>query len=133
MTRITSSMARVALVAAFAFVAACATVSPSTDRSARGLRWEGYLLRNGLRSPIAVSLPPPGEAGEGQLTAGENAVPLEHVEVTTTRVHFELPGEGVFEGTVAGDSIAGSVTGPANGAFVLSRQEPASDPYFLGP
>jgi hypothetical protein len=121
----------VILAAALMLVSACATAPARGELSAT--RWEGYVLRNGLRSRIAVSLPAPGGAGEGQLTAGDNAVPLEHVELTATRVHFELPGEGVFEGNVAGDSIAGSISGSAGGSFVLARQQSVEGPYFLGP
>jgi len=90
-------------------------------------------LRNGLRAPIAVSLPPAGEAGNGQLIAGGNAVPLERVHVTATHVHFELRGEGVFDGTIAGDSMAGTVSGATSGSFVLLRQEDQTGPYFLKP
>jgi hypothetical protein len=54
-----------------------------------------------------------------------------------TSVHFELPGEGTFEGTVAGDSMAGSISGGANGSFALKRRDANEPPwtidFMLGP
>jgi len=52
-------------------------------------------------------------------------------------VHFELPGEGVFDGSIAGDSMAGSISGETSGSFSLKHQDPASPPwnpeFILGP
>jgi len=118
-----------------AIAAVCATMSPGAraDSGRSVTRWEGHMQRNGLQSPIVVALAVGRGAGEGQLSAGDNAVPLENVSVTATRVHFELPGEAVFDGTVAGDRMAGSISGCAAGSFELSRQDDDWSPYFLGP
>lgn len=51
--------------------------------------------------------------------------------MTPTSVHFELPGEGTFEGVVAGDSMAGSIAGGANGSFALKRRDPTEPPWSI--
>lgn len=93
-------------------------------------------MRNGLRVPLAVELSESGEAWRGYLSTGDNSVPLEHLRVTPTTVHFELAGEGVFEGSIAGDAMAGSILG-ASTSFALERnaagQRDPADPYWLGP
>ena len=76
-----------------------------------------------------------GRDWTGRFSAGENSVALQDVRVTSTSVHFELPGEGTFEGAVAGDRIAGSISGPTSGSFSLTRSQ---DPnwtidFMLGP
>jgi hypothetical protein len=54
---------------------------------------------------------------------GNSSLPIDHVRVTELGVHFELPGEGIFDGTVAGNRMAGSVSGSsAQGAFALTRE-----------
>jgi hypothetical protein len=48
---------------------------------------------------------------------------IQGARATVTGVHFEVPGEGVFDGTVAKDSMAGSVSGgAASGSLSLSRE-----------
>lgn len=124
------------LIGFIALTAGCATIgTPTEDRPGEG-RWQGYVLRNGLRSPITVELSQVGDQWDGRLSTGDNAVPLDHVRMTATSVHFELPGDGVFDGAIAGDEMAGAISGGANGSFQLSRDVGASrgySPYFLGP
>src|ERR1700704_537702 len=93
-----------------ALLAACsgAQPRPQSEEATSG-RWQGFLLRNGLREPVAVDLTYASSAWDGRLSAGDNSVP------------FELPGEGVFDGAVAGNSMAGSVSGPTSGSFSLMR------------
>ena len=65
------------------------------------------------------------------VVAGCAGMPLEHVRATGLGVHFELPGEGAFDGTVAGNWMAGSVSGSvARGSFALTREveQPFADP-----
>jgi hypothetical protein len=123
-----------------AFLTACAGASPrpQSEGAPYGY-WQGFLERDGLREPVSVELtagePTAGRsAWDGQLSAGRSTIPLEGVRVSGNNVHFEVSGEGVFDGVVAGDSMAGSVSGPASGAFSLSRVDEADwTPYFLGP
>lgn len=124
-------MKRMVFVVVLSIAAGCSTTA--SESRARPTRWEGYMLHNGLRSPIAVDLATAENAGEGRLSGGDNAVPLENVRVTDTRVHFELPGEAVFDGTLKDARMAGSVTGCASGSFELTRHDAVLYPYFLGP
>lgn len=124
------------LIGSIVVLAGCAGLSPRADNDevASG-HWQGVVLRNGLRAPVAVELKESGRDWSGRFSAGENSVPLQDVRVTPTSVHFELPGEGTFEGAVAGDRIAGSISGPASGSFSLTRSQ---DPnwtidFMLGP
>ena len=55
------------------------------------------------------------------------------MQVSGSNVHFEVPGEGVFDGAAAGDTLAGSVSGPVSGSFSLKRTEEDWTPYPLGP
>jgi hypothetical protein len=86
-------------------------------------RWQGYMLRNGLQVPIAVELAETSADWTGRLRVGDSSLALEHVRFTGVGVHFELPGEGIFDGTVAGNSMAGSVSSSAApGSFALARE-----------
>jgi hypothetical protein len=106
-----------------AIAAGCAGVSSRAQAStAPSERWQGILLRNGLQFPIAVELAETSVDATGRFRVGNSSLPIEHVRLTGGGVHFELPGEGVFDGTVAGDSMAGSVSGAAaRGSFTLTR------------
>jgi hypothetical protein len=126
------------LIGSILLVAACAGAQPrpENDEPVSG-RWQGVLLRNGLRAPMAVELSPQDRDWRGRFSAGVNSVPLQDVRVTATSVHFELPGEGIFDGAVAGDSMAGSISGAGNGSFTLKRRD-ATEPnwtidFMLGP
>lgn len=124
------------LIGSIFILAACAAapVRSYADEPVSG-RWQGVLLRNGLRAPIAVDFFERDRDWQGRYSTGADSVPLQEVRVTPTTVHFELPGgEGVFEGNVAGDSIAGSVSGPSSGSFTLNRRSQGDwDPYPFGP
>jgi hypothetical protein len=103
-------------------VAATGVASTSTaaraDSGSAG-RWQGLLLRNGQQAAAELDL----DGAAGQLRVEDRSTPLDAVRVTPTAAHFEAAGEGVFEGTVAGESMAGSVSGAcAGGSFALSRQ-----------
>jgi hypothetical protein len=119
-----------------AFLAACAGMGPRAQQAeAPQGHWQGFVLRNGLREPVAVELTEASNAWDGRLSAGDNSVPLEEVRISGNNVHFALRGEGVFDGAIAGDSMAGSVSGPVKGSFALTRIEPTEtwDPYPNGP
>jgi hypothetical protein len=117
------------LLIGFIVLAAASATASASDGSANATHWQGYVMRNGLRTPIEVDF---GKWG-GKLSAGQNDVALDHVQLTATRVHFEAPGEGVFDGEVVGDEMAGAISQPS-GSFALTRED-ANDysPYFLGP
>ena len=106
------------------FAAACAGISPRAQASSSvSERWRGFMLRNGLQVPIAVELAETSADWTGRLRVGSSSLPLEHVRVTGLGVHFELPGEGAFDGTVAGNWMAGSVSSSAApGSFALTRE-----------
>jgi hypothetical protein len=126
------SMKKGMLIGWMAFVAGCAGMSPRAQAS-NGVseRWHGFMLRNGLQVPIAVELAEASADWSGRLRVGNSSLSLEHVRVTGLGVHFELPGEAAFDGTVAGNWMAGSVSGSAaTGSFALVREaeEPFADP-----
>src|SRR5213082_3156351 len=94
----------------------------ATHRPAVPGRWQGYLLHDGLREAILVNLDAVGSGWRGTFSEGDNALPLQEVKVDESGgVHFELQGKGSFDGSVAGDAMAGSVSGPSTGSFALSR------------
>jgi len=115
-------------------LAACAGMAPRPQSEGAPYgHWQGFLVRSGLREAVSVELTGASSAWAGQLRARDASVPLEGVRVSGNNVHFEVSGEGVFDGVVAGDSMAGSVSGPVSGAFSLSRVNETWTPYFLGP
>ena len=124
------------LIGVVALAFGCAGMQTRADDGGPSGRWQGYLLRGGLRTPLAVELTRSSEAWQGSLSAGDKPVPLERIRVTPTTVHFELASEWVFEGSIAGDAIAGSILGAgASGSFALERQVLASvqdGPYWSG-
>jgi hypothetical protein len=89
--------------------------------SGRAGRWQGSLLRDGRQVAIALELDPANPAS-GALQVGGSSAPLQAVRTSLTAIHFEVAGEGVFDGTIAGDSMAGSVSGHAAGSFALARE-----------
>lgn len=90
--------------------------------------WDGILERNGAREPIAINLAVDSGTWRGRFEADGASSQLESLSVTGNSVHFEVPGAGVFDGTVAGDSMAGSVSGAsAAGSFSLARE--ADSPF----
>ena len=121
------------LIGMVGLLAACAGVTPRAQNvdEPQG-RWQGYILRNGLRQPMGLELTEASSVWDGRFSAGDNAVRIESVRVSGNNVHFELPGEGAFDGAVAGNKMEGSVSGAANGSFNLTRIEPWT-PYPFGP
>src|SRR6266852_8689611 len=124
-------MTKAMLFGLMAMAAGCAGISSRAQASSVSERWQGFMLRNGLQVPIAVELAQASAEWTGRLRVGNSSLPLEHVRVTGVGVHFELPGEGAFDGTVAGNWMAGSVSGSAaRGSFALTREveQPFADP-----
>jgi hypothetical protein len=124
---------RIALVVGLALAAACARVERRPDAGLAASHWQGYVLRDGLRSSVVVDLSGSDQGWGTRLSAGYNSVPLQQVRISATQAHFELPGEGVFDGSIAEDEMAGAVTGDADGAFRLVRSEGDFSPYPFGP
>ena len=121
-------MKRSLLIVSLSLAAACAGVAsrPEADVAPRG-HWQGYVLHDGLRAPIAVALNDIGTGWTGTYSEGGNALQLTAVQVDQRgHVHFELDNRIAFDGAVAGDSMAGTVTGPSPGSFALNR-----DPALL--
>jgi len=115
-------------------LAACTGMSPRpTGESTVAGNWYGYVVRNGTREPVTVELAENSSAWDGRLTTGDDARSLESVRVSGNNVHFELPGEGVFDGAAAEDTMAGSVSGPSSGSFSLTRTDQNWTPYPAGP
>ena len=119
-------------------VIAVATAGVGTTRSAHAAMredWQGFMVRAGLQVPISVELAAPGAEWTGRIRVGDQLLPLEHVRMTGAGIHFELPGGGTFDGAVAGQFMAGSVSGStAPGSFALARQaEPTFEIYPSGP
>jgi len=111
-------------IAMVMMAAACAGVAPRAQAGTQfSGRWQGFLLRDGLRTPVEVQLAEVSNEWTGRFSAGDNSVPLDHVQVKGNDVHFELAGAGAFDGSIAGDSMAGSLTGGQSGSFFLHHQE----------
>ena len=124
------------LIGMLTMATACAGMNPRSQAEPMfSGRWQGFLLRSGLRAPVEVQLSETSGEWTGRFSAGDNAVPLERVLVKGNAVHFELPGAGVFDGSVAGDSMAGSVSGALGGSFFLRREDtiPWSLDFMMGP
>jgi hypothetical protein len=106
-------------------------VAPVRAESGIAGRWRGVLLRDGVQVPISVELAGLNRDLSGRLQAHDMFAPIQAGRATVTSVHFEVPGEGVFDGTVAENSMAGSVSGALTaGSFSLARETdtPFSDP-----
>ncbi|MFL5279350.1 MAG: hypothetical protein ACJ79O_01330 [Myxococcales bacterium] len=105
--------------------------APAHAESRLAGRWQGVLLRDGLQLPISVDLTGADQDLSGGLRVDDAVAPIRSARASLASVHFEVPGEGIFDGTVAGNSMAGSVSGTANpGSFSLARESdsPFSDP-----
>jgi hypothetical protein len=86
-------------------------------------RWRGVLLRDGVQVPISVELAGLNRDLSGRLQAHDMFAPIQAGRATVTSVHFEVPGEGVFDGTV----VFCLELNPAVGASALRRAVSASD------
>jgi hypothetical protein len=120
------------LLVLIATMSGCAGMASSMQQArATPERWGGFVLRNGLQVPVVVELARASPDWTGRLRVGNSSMPLQNVRFTPLGIHFELPGEGTFDGTVAGDWMAGSVSGSsALGAFALTREP---EPMFADP
>jgi len=135
-------MKRWLLVVPLSLAAGCASVAQSPQAFAArsqvdidpGGRWQGYLLHDGLREAILVDLDAAGAGWRGTFSEGDNAVPLQAVKIDESGgVQFELQGKGSFRGSLAGNTMAGTVSGPSTGSFALSRDPGIVwDPGFFG-
>ena len=95
---------------------------PAAGEGSVAGRWRGVLLRDGVKVPISVELTGGNANFLGRLFVDDMSAPIQSGRASLAAVHFEVPGEGVFEGSVAGDSMAGSVSGASGaGSFSLSR------------
>jgi len=127
----------------FSFVALAAGIlaAPAfAQNDAPSGQWAGVVVRNGARAPVSLHLSERNDMWRGRLQVDGASSPLDSVRVTGSRVHFELPGQGVFDGTVSGDSMTGAVSGADRpGSFTLTREKPTdlfpySDPIeSVGP
>ncbi len=87
-------------------------------------QWDGILVRNGVQTPIALRLAENGDIWRGRLQVDGASSPLDSLRVTDNDVHFELRGQGVFDGTFSSNSMTGSVSGSGSaGSFTLTREE----------
>ena len=133
-------MKRFSLILSLFLAAGCASISAGSQPfasqadAAPGGHWQGYLLHDGFRDWIHVDLDSAGGAWTGTYSEGNHAVPLQAVKFDEGgAVHFELQGKGAFDGAVAGDTMAGTVSGPSTGSFALSRDPGVVwDPGFFG-
>jgi hypothetical protein len=96
--------------------------TPDDDHGPAGL-WMGFVQRGGNRSPATVELSDDHDKWAGSFVVGGVATPVDNVRVSGNVVHFDLPGEGSFDGKIDGDTFAGSVSGRRKGSFELTRRE----------
>jgi len=115
----------------FLVLAAAVVAAPAfaQDNQPAG-RWDGVLVRDGAQAPISVDLREDDGIWRGRLELDGASSPLDGLRVAGNSVHFEQPRQGVFDGTVSGDSITGSISASdskgadSKGSFTLSREEP---------
>jgi hypothetical protein len=110
----------------FVLLAAAIVAAPAFARNdSPAGQWDGVLERNGVRTPVTVQLAQKGGLWSGTIEVDGASSPADSVRVIGNSVHFELPGQGVFDGTVSGDSMTGAVSGSGRpGSFALTREEP---------
>jgi hypothetical protein len=96
--------------------------TPDDEHGPAGL-WMGFVQRGGNRSPATVELSDDNEKWAGTYAVGGVATPIDNLSVTGNQVHFDLPGEGSFDGKIDGDTFAGKVSGRRKGSFELTRRE----------
>ncbi len=113
----------------FVLAAALVAAPASAQNQPPAGHWDGILERDGAREAIAINLAKDSGTWRGRFEADGASSRLESLSVTGNSVHFELPGQGVFDGTFSGDSMTGSVAGSGSkGSFTLTREEPR-EPY----
>jgi len=111
----------------FVVLAVASLAAPAfAQNDAPAGQWDGILVRNGVQTPIALRLAENGDIWRGRLQVDGASSPLDSLRVTDNNVHFELPGQGVFDGTFSGGSMTGSVSvsgSGSGGSFALTREE----------
>jgi hypothetical protein len=110
-----------ALIAAPVFAQAFPS-TPEDDQGPAGL-WMGFVQQKGTREPMTLELSDANNTWDGAYVVGGVSTPVDNLRVTGKDVHFDLPGQGTFDGTIAGDRLAGKVSGPGQGSFELTRRE----------
>jgi len=110
--------------------AAAIVAAPVFAQSGDGLTgtWKGTVERRGVQAPLMVRLMQKDGSWEGRADVDGAASPLTKVQVKGNRVRFSVKGQGSFDGTFSGDSIAGSISGSSKkdrppGTFTLARSE----------
>src|SRR6266446_9808522 len=113
----------------FVVLAVASLAAPAFARNdAPAGQWDGILVRKGVQTPIALRLVENGDIWRGNLEVDGASSPLARVRVTDNNVHFELPGQGVFDGTFSSNSMTGSVSGSGSaGSFALTLEESQRD------
>jgi hypothetical protein len=96
--------------------------TPEGDQGPAGL-WMGFVQRAGNRSPATLELSDDNDRWAGSYVVGGVSTPVDNLRVTGNKVHFDLPGEGTFDGKIDGDTFTGAVSGRDKGSFKLTRRE----------
>jgi len=90
--------------------------------------WDGTLVRNGAQTPIVLRLSEQSDVWSGRLQIDGASSPLDGLRVADDNIHFELPGQGAFDGTFSGTRMTGSVSGSGTaGSFMLTLEESRND------
>lgn len=91
--------------------------------------WKGTVDRNGAQAPIVVRFAQKKGLWKGRADVDGSASPLTKVQVSGDHVRFTVKGQGTFDGTLAQDSLTGSIAaskkgkkGKTPGTFSLTRQ-----------
>ncbi|MEO5579649.1 MAG: alpha/beta hydrolase [Gemmatimonadaceae bacterium] len=131
-------------MAVAALAAAAAAMScqggPADHRAGITGRWEGTASLHGARGPLTVDITPDGDSLRAGVTMNVEALyynrPLVKVSYDSPRVHFEFPARnednGVFDGVLAGDTIAGATRKSGRSVamrFVRERRTVPPEPY----
>ena len=119
------------IVLSMLMVAACAAPAGSmrsTSESYTG-SWRGELVRGQVRTPAEVRLSEREGSVQGEFW-GHALMPVALTGLQLGRnVHFEVPEMGTFDGTAAGDVIAGTFhDGAGEGSFTLEKHIDWDDP-----
>jgi|SRR3954470_3100465 hypothetical protein len=118
-------------------VSGCSGVSFRRDveRDPAG-HWLGYRYHDGVREPIRVSFDDDGEQWKGSFREGDDITALSDIKIADRgrAVQFQVQGSNRYDGSVDGDLMSGTVTGPEEGSFALRRApEQNWNPYPNGP
>ena len=90
--------------------------------------WDGILNQSGTQTLLAMQFADDAGIWSGRLEVGGASSPMENLRVEGTHVRFELPGRGVFDGTISNDALVGFVSNSGSrGWFTLKREERQSN------